>query len=461
MSATASRASRRGWPAGGAWWDGIDAGAGGRRAATLGGVGAARETLAAEPTFRLVARAVDTGLLALPWHEPLEEWRCANLVDLERGISRHVVRFVELGGSYYALKELPPRLAEREYRLLRSLVQTNVPAVDPVGVVVDRRAAGDPQALDAVLVTRYLDFSLPFRIILGRRVLPAAEAVLLEALAGLLVRLHLAGFFWGDCSLSNTLFRRDAGGLEAYLVDVETGELHDRLTDGQRRHDLELAYDNLSFELYDLGTELGWDEERDPGALADEVLERYDRLWGELTNDEVFGADETSRLEARLRQLNELGYDVEEIEVVKSEREYRLRLHSQAVESGHHRRRLLRLTGLDAQENQARRLLRDIADFRAARERRGEPAISEAASAGRWLSEVFEPAIAAIPRELRAKRAAAELFHEVLEHRWFLSERAGREVSTDEALASYVDTVLRPAPDERTALLRGAGGGAP
>lgn len=43
---------------------------------------------------------------------------------------------------------------------------------------------------------------------------------LLDAISGLLVQLHLAGTFWGDCSLSNTLFRRDAGALQAYLVDA-------------------------------------------------------------------------------------------------------------------------------------------------------------------------------------------------------------------------------------------------
>jgi hypothetical protein len=54
-----------------------------------------------------------------------------------------------------------------------------------------------------------------------------------------------------------------------------------------------------------------------------------------------------------------------------------------------------------------------------------------------------------VPQELCGRRAPAELFHELLEHRWFLSERAGRDVGIDAAIASYVETVLRPAPDER------------
>jgi hypothetical protein len=400
--------------------------------------------------FRIVARTLDAGFLDLPWNEPLATWSGAYLVSLERGLGRHVVRFVELAGTYYALKELPPGLAEREYRLLGALQAENVPAVQPVGVVTNR-VSGSGGELEAVLITRYLEFSLPFRTLLSRRIAP--EETLAQSLAGLLVRLHLTGFYWGDCSLSNTLFRRDAGSLAAYLVDVETGELRDRLSDGQRHHDLELAYENLSFEFYDVAAQLGTEVE-DPSVLADLVCTGYERLWNDLTEEEVFAPDERDRLRARLEELHELGFDADEVEVSRTAEGYRLRLPAAGVEPGYHSRRLLRLTGLEAQENQARRLLADIDAFRAARIRAGEPPVSDAALAGRWLSDVFEPAVTSIPPELHGKRDAAELFHELLEHRWFLSERAGTDVGLREALDSYVETVLRPQPDERTALVR-------
>ncbi|MFN2629163.1 MAG: hypothetical protein ABR569_11060 [Gaiellaceae bacterium] len=76
---------------------------------------------------------------------------------------------------------------------------------------------------------------------------------MLNAFAELLVRLHLAGFIWGDCSLFNTLFRRDAGALSAYLVDAETGELHGQVSDGQRRYDLDIAKENFAGELFQSG----------------------------------------------------------------------------------------------------------------------------------------------------------------------------------------------------------------
>jgi len=398
--------------------------------------------------LQLLARTGHPDFLDLPWGEPLAEWQSKRLVEVVRGIHRHVVRFVEyegpLGPRLYALKELPVELARREYRLLRRLAEDEVPVVDAVGVVSDRD--GD---LDAVLITRHLDYSLPFRTLFARGGVPDLRVRLLDAGAELLVRIHLSGFFWGDCSLSNTLFRRDAGALAAYLVDAETGELYPSLSDGQRRHDLAIAEENVVGELTDLEAELGRPGELFPEETATELVARYESLWDELTREEPFADDSRYRIDERLARLNELGFDVEELELVAVDDGYRLRLSPRVVEPGHHRRRLLALTGLQAQENQARRLLNDIARFRAELERQGGRPLPESVAVYRWLAEVFEPAIAAIPTELWGKRQAAEVFHEVLEHRWFLSQEGGEDVGLYPAIESYVADVLRHAPDER------------
>jgi hypothetical protein len=402
--------------------------------------------------IQLVPRAAPVDFLDLPWHEPLEDWRSERLVEVPRGIGRHVVRFVDYGGSLFALKELPPELAQREYRLLRELGSRGIAAVDAVGVVSDRARPGEEELAD-VLVTRYLDFSLPYRLAVARRPEPQQLSRLLDAFVQLLVRLHLSGFFWGDCSLSNALFRRDAGELAAYLVDAETAELHPSLSDGQRLYDLAIAEENVFGELLDVAAELGEPEEA-PETLAAEIPSRYDRLWSELTAEAELRPGETSVLGDRLRRLAELGFDVGEVEIVEEDDGYRLRLEPKVMEPGHHRRLLQRLTGLDAQENQARRLLADLDAFRRRTLEETMPPPTETAAAGRWLSEVFEPAIAAVPIELRGKRDPAQLYHELLEHRWYLSERAGREVPLKEAVNDYVETVLRRLPDERTVLTR-------
>jgi len=398
------------------------------------------------PRLQLLARTGHPDFLDLPWEVPLEEWRSERLVDVVRGISRHVVRFVNYDGRLYALKELPAPLARREYRLLRALAAQEMPVVNVVGVVGERG-----EDLDAVLITQHLDYSLPFRTLFAGRELPDLRNRLLDAGAELLVRLHLAGFFWGDCSLSNTLFRRDAGALTAYLVDAETGELHEQLSDGQRRHDLAIAEENVVGELLDVEAELDQPQRFVPEDTARELVERYERLWAELTQEEVFGPDERYRIDERLRRLNELGFDVEEVELVAAEEGYKLRLDPQVVEPGHHRRRLHGLTGLNAQENQARRLLNDLAGFRAELEKT-EGQLPDPVVAYRWLSEVFEPTVAAVPPELAEKRQAAEVFHEILEHRWYLSQLAGNDIGLPSAVESYLESVLPNEPDERTVL---------
>jgi hypothetical protein len=396
------------------------------------------------PRFQLLARTGHPTFLDLPWEQPLEEWSSDRLVNLIRGISRHVVRFVDYDGRLYALKELPERPARREYALLRRLQRQGLPAVEAVGLVTGRE-----DDLDAVLVTEHLEYSLPYRALFSGHAVPDLRTHLLNAFAELLARLHLGGFFWGDCSLSNALFRRDAGALSAYLVDAETGELHPELTVGQREYDLDIARANVIGELLDVDAEVGLPDDVDPDETGEEVVARYRALWDELTREETFGPDERFKLSERLERLNELGFDVDEIQLEAAPDGYRLRLDPHVVEPGHHRHRLLRLAGLDTQENQARRMLNDIARFREAIERREGRPVAESVAASRWRDEVFEPTVAAVPEQLWGRLPAAEVFHQVLEHRWFLSEAAGKDVGIDEAVRSYVESELPGKPSER------------
>lgn len=378
----------------------------------------------------------------------MDQWPADQLVVLPQGLSRHVVRFVRLGDQVYAVKEVTPDLAAREYQLLRDLRRLDVPAVEPVGVVTSRGGPGNPR-LDAALVTRHLKFSLPYRALFSHTLRPDTVNRLLDALVVLLVRLHVAGFAWGDCSLSNTLFRRDAGAFAAYLVDAETGELHNQLSDGQRQADVEAAVVNCGGELMDLEAGGLLDPAVDPVTTAQEIRRRYDALWEELLGPEVVEAGERYRIDARIRRLNELGFDVGELTVVTDLDGQRVHLQPKVVDAGHHSRRLLRLTGLDVEENQARRLLNDLDTYRAATDCQGE---DEEIVAHRWLTEVFEPVVRAIPPALRGKLEPAQVFHEVLDHRWYLSERAGRDVGLASAVDSYIRSVLVAKPDEAAVL---------
>jgi hypothetical protein len=191
----------------------------------------------------------------------------------------------------------------------------------------------------------------------------------------------------------------------------------------------------------------------DPVETADDLVARYERLWRELTREEVIGRDERYRVEARIRRLNELGFAVDEVELEATEDGDRLVVKTAVTERGHHRQRLLSLVGLDAQENQARSLLNDLAGFRAHLERQSGRSVPESVAAYRWVNEVFEPTVAAIPDPERGKREPAEVFHEVIEHKWFLSEAAGRDVGLSQTLRSYFEQVLSAAEEEKTVLV--------
>ena len=384
------------------------------------------------------------GLLSLPWAEPLEDWTDERLVEIrQRGLSRHVVRFVSDEGTLYALKAISERLARREYRLLRALADAGVPAVEVVGIAVGL-GRGD----DAILVTKFLAFATTYRSVFSSpRGGPSADK-LLDALVELLARLHLSGFFWGDCSLSNTLFRYDAGALEAYLVDAETSEQHEELSRGQRKFDVELAVERVCGELLDLQAGELLPVGIDPFEVAVELERRYDRLWDELTREEIMAPEEQRfRIAERLRRLNELGFAADEVELISTPEGNRLRVRTRVAEAGDHSRKLFMRTGIDAGENQARRLLNDIASFRAYLEQKDGRPVSEIVAASRWLTEVYDPAVEAIPLGLRGRLAPAEVFHEILEHRWYMSEQASQEVGTTAAARSYFERVLPQAPE--------------
>lgn len=399
----------------------------------------------------------------LPFTERLTDWTLPDMHGV-LGLHRHVVRLIELGDTSYVIKELPDPLVDREYRLLRELADAGLPTVEVVAAVTGKKLGREP--VEGMLVTRHLDYSLPYRTLLSGRglTIPYLGERVLDALVGLLVRLHLAGFFWGDCSLSNTLFRRDAGALSAYVIDMETGARHEKLSDGQRSLDLQVATESVAGGLLDLQAGGRLKADIDPWEVSLQIEDRYQALWTELTAADEFSPGETYKIDQRLQRLHQMGFDVEEMDIVDAPEGGRLRYIPRVVEHGFHADRLRSLTGLETSENQARRMLDDIRSFghelnlsRQARIDAGRPTghggpkhrtLPENVIAVRWLDDRFEPLIARIPPELFAKLEAAEIYHQLLEHRWFLSEEARIDISLEDALESYLANVLEHAPNE-------------
>ena len=376
--------------------------------------------------------------LDLPWHTGLAQWPEASerSIQLQRGLSRHEVQFVNYGGTaIYAMKELPEGLAEKEYGLLLEMQDKGLPAVEPVGHV---RVQGADGARTSVLVTLFLDASHPYRVLFLNPGLERYRERLLDAMAGLLVRLHLAGVFWGDCSLSNVLFRRDAGQLGAYLVDAETSEIHPTLMDGQRRLDLMIMGDNLGGDLLDIGMVANLPAALRPEDIGANIQRRYEALWHEVNRELIVGVDERWRIQERIRALNALGFSVREINLIATGDRDKLAMRTLVTDRDYHRHRLQDLTGLVAEERQAEMILNEIEGLRARSSRKLGRRVPSSVAAFEWLTERWEPTLARLEQLLQTKGDATELYCQVLEHKWFLSEKAKKDIGLALALEDYL-----------------------
>ena len=378
----------------------------------------------------------------LPWNQPLEQWPEDPALAEKRGISRHVVRLIrvtdEADSEIYAVKETVSEFANREYAALRELRRLQAPSVDPIAVVEGRKDINGEE-LPCILATRFLPYSLPYRVVLSGALSPHDILNMANALALLLVRLHLLGFWWGDCSLSNTLFRRDAEGFAAYLVDAETGEFQKTLSDGQREHDLDIAHFNVAAELEDLALSGVLYPGMDPVRASDTVMKRYRRLWAALRDPQSLDPTDRRAVERAMRQLHDLGFAVEEVSIAIDGDNKVLKFQPKLVAAGYHTNRLRELMGLETEELQAKRILASFDRYRA-RESNLSTNINEVAF--KWLTEIFNPIVNSVPAEHLGRVEPAQLFHEVLEHRWYLSEAAGHDVGLDLACKTYISEVL-------------------
>ncbi|NBO52398.1 MAG: DUF4032 domain-containing protein [bacterium] len=390
-------------------------------------------------------RSAEPALIALPWAKPLREWVApeVELVPLEVGPSRHLVRFVRVAGRLLAVKELPSPLVEREFAILRRLESAGMPAVIPIGAV-DR---GDGEGF---IVTDYLRGSIQYRRLLST---PGAASSgqfsgrLLDALAVLLVDLHRHGVWWGDGSLANALLKRDGNRLQAYLVDAETAEYQEQLSEGQRRHDLEILVENVAFGLADAAAALGGSEvDTDAAVRASSALrERYVALWEQLHRPFVARASDRRAVAARIRDLNALGFAVEEMSLDVTSGEG-MRVSLAIASRRFHAEQLLRLTGVDALEGQAQLLLNDLHEYGIWLQVQGEEHLALTLVAARWRAEVLEPTLLRLRPHLAPGRDVLQAYCDALEHKWILSERAGADVGLDTALTDYIARGV-PAPE--------------
>ena len=370
----------------------------------------------------------------------MSEWsqHCPRLEEVPRGLSRHPVEFVNYSGKIYAIKEMPVGVAEEEYNLLLHMEGLRLPGVTPVGHAVNETTKG----LRSVLITRFLDRSLPYRSLFMRSSLVRYRDHLLDAMAGLMVQLHLNGVYWGDCSLSNTLFRRDAGTLQAYLVDAETAEVYPGYVSPTLRfHDLQIMEENVDGDLADLGAaNLLMD-----GIVLDDtsasIRIRYQNLWEEITRQVIIHPDENYRIQERIQVLNSLGFSIGEVLLDSGEEGDKLRLRVVVTDRNFHQDQLLSFTGIEAEEMQARQMMNEIHEFKAILSQSQNRSTPLSLAAFKWLEEIYLPTLESLHPLVDQYSDPAELYCQVLEHKWYLSERAHHDVGHQAAVEGYLGTI--------------------
>jgi len=391
----------------------------------------------AAEAYTLTVRPDHPALLDLDWSQSIVEWDDGRFVDLPHGISRHEVRFLALEGATIALKELPLRAAQRDYGALRRLEELGGSAVHPLGLVV--RGEVDPGSeRAAVLLTRYADYSFSYRELLAGPGFGARREQLLDAFASLLVELHLLGCFWGDCSLSNVLYRYDAGAIQALLVDAETAEPHPQLSDGQRRYDLAIMVENVSGEMADIAASQGLDVDEADFRLGEDIERRYEGLWREVAFQDTVPANQHYLIIERISRLNELGFEIEEVEVDRRPEGNSVRLRLKIADRNFHRNRLRELTGVDASENQARMILADLRHYESM-----QPVVrtdsGKALATIRWRVDEFEPWLRRLALHIPPGADPVQAYCDLLHHRYMLSLAASRDVGTEAAFRAWLE----------------------
>ena len=384
--------------------------------------------------FSLKVRPGHPDFLELPWLDSIVDWPGERFVDLPRGPSRHEVRFIVYEQGLYVIKELPSKSARQDYEMLRALETKDVAAAVAVGIVEGRHPDAGAER-SAALITRYLEHTFSYQELLQGHGFGNRREQMLDAFAGLLVELHLAGCFWGDCSLANVLYRHDAEAIEPIMVDAETAVLRESLSDGQREEDLEIMTINVAGGLGDIAPPRDLPIDEADLTLGEDIAERYRKLWRELTETRLITPEEGFKITEKINRLNELGFDVDEVDLLPTEGGGRLRMKVKVGGRNFHSLKLHRLTGLDALERQARQVLSDLHYYQC--QTGATSATGKEVAAVRWRVGVLQPMLERL-RALPAVRDPIQAYCAVLHHRYLKSCESGCDVGTETAFQDWL-----------------------
>lgn len=352
------------------------------------------------------------------------------------GVHRHPVVFVAYEEGVYAIKELPVRVARNEYHVLGEIQELTHRAAEPAGLV-ERTWLDSHEEQSAAVITRYVEHAFPFRSLVTGPGFGARRRQIVDALASLMVELHLSGFFWGDCSLSNALYRYDAGEIESIMIDAETSEIHESLSTGQREHDIAILTENVAGEMADIAAMSGAALDDADLWLGEDIANRYGDLWKELNEELVITTDEGYRIRERINRLNDMGFSVHDVEIEPTAEGRLVKMKARVGGRTFNSDRLASITGIDASENQARVILGDLSYYLA--KNQYDSRTQKSVGVFKWLTDVFQPLIDRISAGWHGEDPL-QGYTDFLHHRMTLATMRQTDVSNEEAFASWEES---------------------
>jgi hypothetical protein len=363
---------------------------------------------------------------SLPWHSSLDEWsdRQVRVLAVKSGLSRHVVRFVEVGDAQFAIKETTTESARREDANYRELRRREVPTLLPVGIVVRNDGLGVVDTIvgsqrmereTGFLVTRLMDKVVPDSFLYRRGFSKENRNRIWDAVIDLFVQLHSSGVYWGDASLANMLIHFSNEDvpqigrktrLRAVLADAETVEVHGGISDSLRMNDVEFFLESMLWTEADL---------KASGIVRDPLVTREDQLYLVNTYRERFAVQQEMRYFELVTQI-----DVD------------------------------RLLGNFELKGYGRLLLQHINEHKwyLSERKRAEVPLTDAAED--WYRTIFKPFCQAFNdhglAEHFPEKTAASLYVEIMEHKYYMSQRERRDVGIVAALEDYGERFARQEP---------------
>lgn len=369
-------------------------------------------------------------LVMLPWQHPLETWEehHVKFLNVKSGISRHVVRFVEVDKHRFAIKETSLESAQREYRTYVRLRELGLHTLIPVGYVerddgttiIETKIGGQPQErLTGYLITELMEKVIPDSFLYKRGFSKENRKRIWDAVIRLFVEMHIDSVYWGDASLANMLISFSAEivpelgrrtNLRAVLADVETVEIHRSITDSLRLADVEFFIESMHWTEADL---------KASGIVRESVITEEDQRHLLDTYKERFAVEK----EMRSFEL------VTHIDVDK-------------------------LLGDFDVKGYAKLLLKHINEHKwyLSERRGGEVHLVEAAED--WYREIFQPVCKVFIHysflDYFPERTAASLYVEIMEHKYLMSEQVGKDVGLISAARDFVKKFAAQKPPQPT-----------